>query len=140
MECKHLFKKKTGDIITNFATPLITLVVISVLLISFLSATRENKRMNDLDLIGRKFILHMETDGFLTNENENMIISRLESIGAKNISLSGTTKNSTSYGSEINLMISCDIEVELVKMQGFKVKKEKEIMRYSDSWSSTAKN
>ena len=93
-----------------------------------------------IDRMGRKYILQMETDGYLTAGNKNKLISSLESIGVKNISLAGTTMQNVAYGSEIDLMISCDVEVENITMEGFKIKKKIDTVRYSDTWSSTAKN
>lgn len=135
-----LKNKKMGDIVTSFTMPLLTMVFISILLFIFLNATKQDKIADDLDRMGRKYMLHMETDGYLTAENKNELIRGLESIGVRNISLAGTTMQSVEYGSEINLMISCDVEIENITMEGFKIKKKIDSVRYSDTWSSTAKN
>lgn len=140
MRIKVLNNKKMGDIVTSFTMPLLSMVFISILLFIFLNATKQDKIADDLDRLGRKYMLHMETDGYLTAGNKNELISSLESIGVKNISLAGTTMQSVEYGSEINLMISCHVETENITMEGFKIKKKIDTVRYSDTWSSTAKN
>ncbi len=137
---KVLKNKKMGDIVTSFTMPLLTIVFVSILLFMFLNTTKQDKIADDLDRMGRKYILQMETDGYLTAGNKNKLISSLESIGVKNISLAGTTMQNVAYGSEIDLMISCDVEVENITMEGFKIKKKIDTVRYSDTWSSTAKN
>jgi len=137
---KLLFRKSKGDVVTDLAIPLITLIIIGVLLVATLSFVKENKRLDDMDRIGRQYMLHMESDGYLTDANKQSLISKLESIGAKSISLSGTTTSSVEYGNEINLMISCDIEIDTINMKGFTVDRQKETVNYSDTWTSTAKN
>ena len=139
MESKKL-KKRKGDIVSDFSIPLVTLVIVGLLLTVFLESVKQNKLLDDLDRIGRQYMLRMETYGYLKDNDKVELIEKLNDIGVKNISLVGTNFSSASYGSDIQLHISCDVEVENVKMNGFKLVKNKEIVRYSDSWSSTAKN
>ena len=139
MESKKL-KKRKGDIVSDFSIPLVTLVIVGLLLTVFLESVKQNKLLDDLDRIGRQYMLRMETYGYLKDNDKVELIEKLNDIGVKNISLVGTNFSSVSYGSDIQLHISCDVEVENVKMNRLNEVKNKEIVRYSDSWSSTAKN
>lgn len=132
-------KKKNGYVIADLGIPLLTLVFVGIAIVSFSIYTTENKRINDLDRLGREYILRMESNGYLDDANKNTLMQELQAIGANNISIQGTMSEAP-YGSKINLSISCNVDVETVKMDGLNVSREKEPIPYSDTWSSTSKH
>lgn len=71
---------------------LLALVIVSSIFYRNMSILNINKR---IDFITSKYLLSMEVDGYLSDENENKIIKELESIGVSNISLDETTKKKT---------------------------------------------
>lgn len=141
MEIKNILnRRKKGNIVGEAATTLMAIIVFSVILWLGINQSKESVRVTELQKLGRQYIINMETNGFLDDSNRNQLISSLENLGAKNISLAGTTTNKTTYGNQINLMISADMEVESLNLKGLNVSKEKQIVRFDRSWSSTAKN
>ena len=132
-------KKKKGYIIADIGIPLLTLVFVGIVIISFSIFTKESKRINDLDRLGREYILRMESNGYLSDTNRNTLTQELQAIGANNISIQGTM-TPVPYASKINLSISCNFNVEKIKMDGLKVSRGIEKITYSDTWSSTSKH
>lgn len=132
-------KKKKGYVIADIGVPLLTLVFVGIVIVAFSIFTRENKRINDLDRLGREYILRMESNGYLNDTNKNSLIQELKSMGASNISIQGSMSE-VKYGDKINLAISCDVGIETIKMNGLKVTRSIENTTYSDTWSSTSKH
>ena len=55
--------------------------------------------------ISRRYILKMETYGYLTGEDRNDLVSALSDAGLENISLEGTDMSEVGYGNKISLYI-----------------------------------
>lgn len=77
--------------------------------------------MDNVDLIGRKtavgqlarkYILRMETVGYLTAADRTMLCQELDAMGVAEVDLTGTTLNEVSYGAPITLQISGNLKGE----------------------------
>lgn len=71
---------------------LLTLAVASYNFFEYISGLNINK---SIDFIVSKYLLIMEVDGYLSENNENKMIQELESIGVKNIDIEETTRQKT---------------------------------------------
>lgn len=64
------------------------------------------------DQIAREYILKMETQGYLSEDMKNSLISELGDAGFVGINLQGTTVSKAEYGEEVVLMINAFLETE----------------------------
>ena len=56
--------------------------------------------------IERKYILCMETYGYLSREKQEQLTGELSDLGVVNISYAGTTLTQTGYGQEVTLSVT----------------------------------
>jgi hypothetical protein len=64
--------------------------------------------------IERKYMLYMETQGYLAPERKEALASELTAIGVENISFSGSTLAPISYGQEVVLSVTGTIRTNAV--------------------------
>lgn len=64
--------------------------------------------------IERKYMLYMETQGYLAPERKEALTSELTAIGVENISFSGSTLAPISYGQEVVLSVTGTIRTNAV--------------------------
>jgi hypothetical protein len=70
--------------------------------------------------IERKYILYMETYGYLTAEKQSGLTKELSDMGVVNISYAGTTMTPAAYGQEVVLSVSGEIHLDAIAgIQGF---------------------
>lgn len=139
---KKCLKRKKGDasVIGTTFTIFILLFIFMVMFKLSSTHTEESKRKEEFQMLGRQYIITMETTGYLDNSMKSQLINDLKELGATSVSLSGTTMNQVGYGEKITLAVSADFEVDIMTSKDGKVGEHKEIVRSSDSWTSTAKN
>ena len=68
----------------------------------------------EISQLSRQYILKMETEGYLTEENRQALIQELQKVGLQEIDLSGTTLQPVSYGDTILLNIRGTIRARTV--------------------------
>ena len=105
---KKMNKKDDGSFI-SIGPVIVTIIFIGMLLIGFTSWMTNIDRKTQLDSIARKYILAMETTGYLTADQESALEVELNEHGLNNVVFSGTTKAQQEYGEEIILSISGDM-------------------------------
>lgn len=120
--------------------PLISLVVATVLILMNTSSTKTMLTKQKVDIIARQYILKMETDGYLMQNEEDNLIKELNKIGLENISLDGTTKNNVGYGKEINLNISGYLKTEELKVYNLTLDKKEKFIPIHVEEVSTSKS
>lgn len=64
--------------------------------------------------IERKYMLYMETQGYLTPERQEALKNELTALGVLNISFNGTTLTATGYGQEVVLSVTGTIKTNAV--------------------------
>ncbi len=64
-----------------------------------------NKKF-EINQLARKYILRMETIGYLTSNDKNQLNQELLELGIGNFNFEGTTLNQVGYGNNIALCIS----------------------------------
>ncbi len=133
--------KKRGNVL-DFLTILITILAMSVLISAFLECTNLMIRKLEISQISRKYILKMETEGYLTEAAKGELLRELEKAGLRQIDISGTTLHPVAYGEPIYLKIKGNIQGRLVETEdeiwnkGF----VSTIFRVEEEKVSTAKN
>ena len=98
----------------DFLTILITILAMSVLIAVFLECTNLMIRKMEISQISRKYILKMETEGYLTEVAKGELILELEEAGLRQIDISGTTLHPVAYGEPICLKVKGNIQGRLV--------------------------
>lgn len=94
-------KGNIGDIML---TGICMLAMLVLLLSCFESVALLNQKAS-VGQLARKYILQMETQGYLSGEARAMLSVELEGLGVTEINYEGTTFNEVSYGNPITLVI-----------------------------------
>ena len=107
-------KKKCGNVM-DFLTVLITILALSVLFTAYMECTNLMMKKQEIGQISRKYILKMETEGYLTESTKNTLIRELKEAGLQQIELSGTTLSPVAYGDPVCLKVKGVIAGRLVE-------------------------
>ena len=111
---KKCLTKADGNVL-DFITGMITILAISVIVMVSFSYTELLNKKLEVSQIARRYILQMETRGYLESMSEQQLYEDLQRVGMKNIDLSGTTRQSVVYGEKIMLCISGELEGIMLK-------------------------
>jgi hypothetical protein len=68
----------------------------------------------EVSQISRKYILKMETEGYLSQENKNQMLLELKNLGIQNVDISGTTTQQVTYGDTIVLKIKGSVKSNML--------------------------
>lgn len=101
-------KGNVGDfMITGFCMLAMTVVVLS-----YMDNVRLIQQKTSVSQLARKYILEMETVGYLTQQSQKMLTGELEVLGVTEIHYEGTTDVPVGYGEPITLLIQGKLEGE----------------------------
>lgn len=92
----------------------ICILAMTVVMLSYMECVCLIHGKTEANQLARKYILRMETVGYLTAEDKTSLCQELDSMGVTEIDLSGTTLSQTSYGTPIYLQISGKLKGEYV--------------------------
>lgn len=95
-------RKEEGSI-GNLLTVCICMLFMSVLMLRFFDSVQLINEKMEINQIARRYILRMETTGYLSEEDMAGLTSELSGAGAEALDFSGTTRAQTSYGETIVL-------------------------------------
>lgn len=84
----------------------------TVVMLSYMDNVSLIHQKTEVGQVARKYILRMETVGYLTASDETALQQELTSLGVTEIDLEGTTLHEMSYGSPITLEISGKLKGE----------------------------
>ena len=98
-------KKKPGMML-DFMTVGISILAMSIVLIAYIGNVNLMLKKSEVNQIARKYILQMETKGYLTEADKSSLLLDLETIGLQQISINGTTNTQVHYGEIIQLQIN----------------------------------
>lgn len=102
----RLAKKRKGAVMENMLVMLINLILICAFMVIIFGAFSGISDKWGMRQAAREYLLIMETEGYLTPQDQANLKAQLESYGLYNISFSGTTTSEVDYGSRIYLNIS----------------------------------
>lgn len=83
----------------------ITILAMTIVVMVYLECTELMIKKMEVSQVSRKYILKMETEGYLSQENKNRMLEELKNLGLQNVDISGTTLNPVFYGDTIMLKI-----------------------------------
>lgn len=83
----------------------ITILAMTIVVMVYLECTELMMKKMEVSQVSRKYILQMETEGYLSQENKNKMLEELKNLGLQNVDISGTTLSPVFYGDTIMLKI-----------------------------------
>lgn len=125
----------------NLFPPLLTIVALAVMLVFFTGWMANLSARDHVYQLSRRYILQMETEGFLNSTLESSLRADLADAGMSNISLSGTTTSEVEYGNVIFLKITGDLDINSYSTTGFlRLVRNDATIPLNIELASTAKN
>lgn len=110
-------KKREGNVVDIL--PSMIMVITAVILITLFMDLYQVLSLNeDVKQISRKYMLTMETMGYLDPTNRTSLIQDLSDLQVTDIDLAGSTMTDAGYGNAVYLQISCTLPVEQLNMAG----------------------
>ena len=100
-----MLKRKDKGILDQFLPAIVVIVLLAVLWTGSMISASNIDRSSDIHQVARTYLLRMEADGYLTEENRNLMISELEALDMENIDLTGTSFTDVGYGNQIRMVI-----------------------------------
>ncbi len=106
-------RKSKGNVM-DMVTIGITILAMSMVVMAYLECTGLMLKKLEISQLSRQYILRMETEGYLNEQNKLNLLQELQALGVQNIDLSGTTLQPVSYGETILLKIKGTIGVRTI--------------------------
>lgn len=106
-------KKEHGNVL-DFLTIILTIIAMSILVMVYLECTNLMMKKLEVGQISRKYLLKMETEGYLTEGSKNSLLAELQQAGVRSVDISGTTMVPVSYGDTIVLRIRGAVEGRII--------------------------
>lgn len=128
-----------SNLVSGMFTLIISIMAITLICLYNISATGILNSKSDVNMIMRKYIIRMESEGYLTPEDESGMIEELKACGMTNIDISGTTRNEVEYGETVYLYVKGDISRRVVSLNDIKngIWQDKDV-HIDESLSSTS--
>ena len=114
-----MLKRKDKGILDQFLPAIVVIVLLAVLWTGSMISASNIDRSSDIHQVARTYLLRMEADGYLTEENRNLMISELEALDVENIDLTGTSFTDVGYGNRIRLVIRGVVNLKDIDFKGF---------------------
>lgn len=108
---KKCLKKQKGNV-SNIIVAGFCILAMTVVMFSYMESVSLIQQKTEISQLARKYILRMETVGYLTAVDRTSLFQELDSAGVTEINLGGTTLSEASYGSPIALCISGKLKGE----------------------------
>lgn len=135
-----LLKKKDGRV-DKGATLFFFIMIIAIMTIISLNAFNDMDSKNNIGHVGRNYMLRIESNGYLTGEDEQNMVEELKNLGVTNINVTGTTKSKVGYGKKCNLNVSGKFNLTILEIiNTFNVKEGTKTVDISIDKKSTAKH
>lgn len=106
-------RKQRGNV-ADIMSAGICILAMTVVMLAYMDNVSLIHQKTEVSQLARKYILRMETVGYLTASDQTALRQELSSLGVTEIDLEGTTLNAMSYGSPIALEISGKLKGEYV--------------------------
>lgn len=88
----------------------ICILAMVTLMTYFMDCVRLVNKKTEMGQLARNYVLRMETVGYLTDADEELLRRELELQGIQNVSLEGTTKVQVGYGAPIRIRITGKVD------------------------------
>lgn len=114
-----MLKKKDKGMLDQFLPAIVVIVLLAVLWTGSMITASNINRSNDIQQVARTYLLQMETDGYLTEENKGLLLNDLAALDMVNIDLTGTSFTDVGYGNQVRLVIRGKVNLKDIKFQSF---------------------
>ena len=114
-----MLKRKDKGILDQFLPAIVVIVLLAVLWTGSMISASNIDRSSDIHHVARTYLLRMETDGCLTEENRNLLLVELEALDMENIDLTGTSFTNVGYGNPVRLVIRGEVTLSDIEFKGF---------------------
>lgn len=112
-----MMKKRKGSIVDIL--PSMIMVIAAVMLIMVFFDLYQILSLNeDVKQIARKYMLTMETMGYLDAASRTSLMQDLSDLQVTDIDLTGSTMTDAGYGNAVYLQITCKLPIEQLNMDG----------------------
>ena len=103
----------------QFLPAIVVIVLLAVLWTGSMITASNINRSNDIHQVARTYLLQMEADGYLTEENKGLLLNELSALDMVNIDLTGTSFMDVGYGNQVRLVIRGKVNLKDIKFRGF---------------------
>ena len=93
-------KQKDKGMLEHFLPALVTIVFMGMLWIGSMVTASNIDKSSALNQVTRKYMLRMEADGYLTEENRAAMVTEFQELGVEGVTLTGTDLTDVGYGNE----------------------------------------
>lgn len=112
-------KTEAGSAAITRLLPLLIVIIISALItVEYAGYTKILNTKDEISLTMRKYIIRMETHGYLTDDDKTSMTRELEALGMSAIDFIGTTVSEVDYGETIYLNIKGKLTVRSYSIKG----------------------
>ena len=108
-----MMKKRKGSVVDIL--PSMIMVIAAVILITVFFGLYQ---ILSLKQISRKYMLTMETMGYLDAASRTSLMQDLSDLQVTDIDLTGSTMTDAGYGNAVYLQITCKLPIEQLNMDG----------------------
>ena len=134
-------KQKDKGMLEHYLPALITIVFMGILWFGSMVTASNIDKSSALNQVARKYILRMEADGYLTEENRTSMVTEFQELGVEAVDLTGTDLTDVGYGNEVCLEVKGNLTVRNIAFRGFsKSMLKEEKIPWSIRKVSVAKN
>ena len=136
-----MVKQKDKGMMEHFLPAMVTIVFMGILWFGSMVTASNIDKSSALNQVTRKYMLRMEADGYLTEENKTAMVSELQALGVEGADLTGTSLTDAGYGNPVTLQIKGTLTVRSITFGGFsKSMLKEERIPWSVKKVSIAKN
>ncbi len=114
-----MLQKKDKGMLDQILPTIMIIVFIAVLWTGSVFCASAIDKSSEIKELARTYLLKMETDGYLTEENKNSLLAELALLEVSEVDLSGTTITDAGYGNLIRLHIKGNVMLTRVRFKGF---------------------
>lgn len=141
-EYRKIINAKREGSVLDFMAVGICIIAMSLVMMAMFSCANMLQKKSDISQINRRYLLRMETVGYLTPEDKGKLLDELNQLGLQQISLCDTTCTPVNYGDEIVLHIKGTMKGEIGgNAEGlFQRGLQKKDIAVEERKTSTAKN
>ena len=118
-EDEAMLKRKDKGILDQFLPAIVVIVLLAVLWTGSMISASNIDRSSDIHHVARTYLLRMETDGYLTEENKALMLAELQALDVSGIDLTGTDFSDVGYGNPVRLVIKGVVTLKDVEFKGF---------------------
>lgn len=107
-------RKSKGNVM-DLVTIGITILAMSIVVMAYLECSGLMMKKLEISQVSRRYILKMETLGYLNEQDRQEMIAELTNLGMQGIDISGSTLQQVQYGDTIVLRIKGTIGARTIE-------------------------